>query len=566
MAGFIQQIRIKQKLAVAPVLIVLAAVALGGLVWKMTAAQDSALDQLYHEGFARKQLINDFAGTLIAINGGLYRSITWQNAGVGEKVVKDSIDATAALLNGVPGQLEVLDRAVGTSTEQRAMLADVRTAALAYVKKAREAIEMIDGDPVMAVTLLRQTERLYVKVDQTVTDWSGLQKRESDALFEKTRENSHSSVVWFFLTMAGAFCSAIVIIQLVGHGISADISKMTLVMSRLASGDTDVTVPASSRRDEIGDMGRAVEVFKDHAIQAERVRGEREEERARAAQERVTAINELSDVFETTVSAKVAAVEQATHGIGMTAQAMANRSQNSGGRSLDVGEAAAITNERAADAAESTRQLSESVNEIARQIGHSSQVSRQAVGEVNAMSERMGGLSNAVRTIGEVVQLINDIASQTNLLALNATIEAARAGDAGKGFAVVAGEVKNLASQTAKATDDIARQINAVQDSTRSMADSIGSVVETIRSLDQASSAIAGAVQEQEAATRAIADSIGEVAVQAQKVSASVAELAKSSTMACAGTVRVIWSAGSLAEVVRELNQEAVGFIERVRR
>jgi methyl-accepting chemotaxis protein len=174
-------------------------------------------------------------------------------------------------------------------------------------------------------------------------------------------------------------------------------------------------------------------------------------------------------------------------------------------------------------------------------------------------------LASTVQTIGDVVKLINDIASQTNLLALNATIEAARAGDAGKGFAVVAGEVKNLANQTAKATEDIARNISAVQESSRAMSDKISEVVNTIRSLDSAASAIAGAVQEQEASTRQIASNIDDVAAQTITVSKSVTALAKSSTMSSAGTVRVIWSAGTLRTVVQELSREAKQYVDLVR-
>jgi len=151
------------------------------------------------------------------------------------------------------------------------------------------------------------------------------------------------------------------------------------------------------------------------------------------------------------------------------------------------------------------------------------------------------------------------------LLALNATIEAARAGDAGKGFAVVANEVKHLANQTAKATEDIARQVTGIQDSSRRMGASIGGVVDTIRSLDEISSAIAGAVQQQEAATREIAANIDEVATQADTVSKSVGGLSRTSAMTCAGTVRVIWSAESLTEVVGSLTGETDDFLRRVR-
>ena len=566
MGARIISINIRQKLAIAPVLIVIAAVSLGLLVWNMTSAQDKALDTIYHGNFSKKQMVSELGATLLAIDSGIYRSLTWQNAGASDQIVKQSIDATVKLLDGIDGQLDGLDRRIGADERDRAAMAEVRAGATAYAKKARDVLEMVDADPAMAVTLLRQAERQAATVEKVVASWSDTQKQDNDALFDRVQAESHRSFLWFVAIMVVAFGGATAIIMVVGRSISIGVSTMTAAMTRLAGGDTSVEVPGFGRRDEIGDMARAVQVFKDTGIETEALRRSQEDERRRADAEKVAAVQAMADVFEQTVSTKVTEVETATNGIAKTAQAMAARSEQSGGRSMDVGEAAEITTERAAAASEATRQLSLSVNEIAEQVAQSNDIARRAVEEVNATAQRMGGLTDSVKTIGEVVKLISDIASQTNLLALNATIEAARAGDAGKGFAVVANEVKGLANQTAKATEDIARQISAVQDSTNAMAGSIGSVVDTIRSLDQASAAIAGAVQQQEAATRAIASNIDEVAHQAGTVSKSVAALAKSSTMACSGTIRVIWSATALGAVVNDLRAEAVGFLASVRR
>ena len=565
MMTLIRHIRIKQKLAISPVLIVLAALALGVLAWRMTAAQDVALDVLYHEGFAKKQLGNDLAVALMSIDGGLYRSITWQNAGADDKTVKGSIAATATLMDGIPARLDAIDKSLGAADGERARLAELRAAALAYVAKSRDVLDMLDGDPVMAVTLLRQAERLYAKVDQSVAAWSEMQKQSNDTLFEQTRSNSHHSLVAFFLIMGAAFGTATLIVLVVGHGISGGIAKMTQAMTRLASGDTDVAIPASDNHDEIGDMAHAVQVFKDNAIEADHLRQAQGDARERSEREKAAARQAMANDFESTVEAKLAELDGATGGIAKTAHSMVTRSEHSGGRSLDVGEAAVIATDRAAMASEATRQMAQAVNEIASQVGHSTRISQQAVDSVNHTVAQMDGLSASVQAIGEIVRMINDVATQTNLLALNATIEAARAGDAGKGFAVVAHEVKDLANQTARATDEIARKVTEVQDSARTMAASITGVVETIRSLDEVASAIAGAVQQQEASTRDIAGNIDEVARQTATVSEGVRELAKASTQACAGTVRVIWSATGLVTVVQALKGEAERFAARVR-
>jgi len=351
-----------------------------------------------------------------------------------------------------------------------------------------------------------------------------------------------------------------------GRMVGKPLTRMTDAMTVLATGDMNIAVSdMAERRDEVGAMARAVAVFREAMGETDRLRQAQEEERRRADRDKVVALCGMADDFEESVKTKVAAVEIASSGIRGTAQAMASRSERSGSRSLDVGDAARITTERAAIAASATRELASAVNEIAQQVSRSTAIARKTVADVDGTAREMEGLSASVQSIGEIVRLINDIASQTNLLALNATIEAARAGEAGKGFAVVANEVKGLANQTAKATEEIARQVAEVQDSSRRMGASIVGIVDIIRSLDEISSAIAGAVQQQEAATHEIAANIDEVANQANTVSKSVGSLSRTSAMTCAGTIRVIWSAESLADVVEALAGETDKFLARVR-
>jgi len=381
------------------------------------------------------------------------------------------------------------------------------------------------------------------------------------------RAELRSIIGWLIgFGLVATIVSVLVVRWILTGVIIRPINSMSNLMERLAKGDMSVSIEGVDRQDEVGDMARTVQVFKEHMVEAEGLRASQEEERNRASAQRAQARHDMANNFETTVKSKVARVDESTAGIRNTAQSMANRSEKSGGRTLEVSEAAEITTERAAAVSEATRQLAESVNEIAKQVSHSSRIAQKAVEDVNTTARQMAGLSEAVRAIGNVVQLINDIAAQTNLLALNATIEAARAGEAGKGFAVVAGEVKHLANQTAKATEEISQQVAAVQQSTREMTSSIEGVVETIREIDDISTAIASAVQEQEATTRDIASNITEVAHQAGEVSRSVTHLSKASAQACAGTIRVIWSAKTLANVVADLNDEADHFLQSVRK
>ena len=424
---------------------------------------------------------------------------------------------------------------------------------------AAEALQAVAAAEKVMVQTHRQVlePALNALAAQTRADMSAAQTHADTVT---ARADTLSTII-----QIGGLTVVILVGWLLAQSIYHPLDAMTRTMQQLAAGATDIAIPAQNRRDEVGAMARSVQVFRDAMQEAENLRHQQDEDHRRAEREKSAAILAMADDFDASVKTKVAEVDKATIGIRATAQAMADRSDRSGSRSLTVGEAALITTQRAAAAAEATRQLALAVNEIALQVDHSNSIARQTVEEVNATATDMQGLAQSVQSIGDIVKLINDIAAQTNLLALNATIEAARAGEAGKGFAVVAGEVKNLANQTARATDDIARQVSEIQDSARRMGDSITGVVGTIRSLDEISSAIASAVQEQEASTREISSNIDEVAHQANAVSVSVGDLSKASAMTCAGTIRVIWSASSLTKVVDSLTGETDSFLKRVR-
>jgi methyl-accepting chemotaxis protein len=524
MTAFLDNTRIKWKLAIAPVLIVAAAVVLGGLAWRMTAAQDNALDTLYHQSFSKKQMVGELGTTLVAIDAGLYRSITWQNAGADDKTVKQSIDATLKQLDGITARLDALDKTIGSAEGERATLAEVRTAATAFSKKSREVLDMLDGDPVMAVTLLRQAERLYTKVEQAVAAWSELQTRENDSLFDQTRVDSHNSLVAFFLIMAAAFGAAVALILLVGYGISSGINLMTLVMTRLAAGDNDVIVPDSGRRDEIGDMARAVQVFKDNALENERLRQAQEGEQHRMQDLLKSEMLNLSEVLEGEVATTVGDISTQAERLSEGANQLSATAQKLRETAQSVSAAIQTTSGNVQTVAGATEELEASSRGISKQIQSCSRLTDDARDKVDLASSSVGGLTEASARIANVVTLIQTIAGQTRMLALNATIEAARAGDAGKGFAVVAEEVKGLAHQTEDGIGKVNAQADEIGRTTREAVGTVEAVAATIREIEAITAQVANSAEQQRAATAEIMDS----AVQAAGHTQDVADHAQS--------------------------------------
>ena len=310
---------------------------------------------------------------------------------------------------------------------------------------------------------------------------------------------------------------------LLGRGMSRPLTAITAVMNRLSSGDTEVTIPGGDRKDELGTMAGAVDVFRRNMIEARALREAQEAAKQQAELEKKALQRQMADRFEADVKSVVGAVARATKDMQRVA---AEITASVNGTSAQATAAAAASEEASASVntvAAATEELASSVAEIGRQVTHSSDVADAAVTKAGQTTEMVGSLAAASEKIGDVLRLIGAIASQTNLLALNATIEAARAGDAGRGFAVVASEVKALASQTAKATEEIAGQVTAIQTSTGNCAAAIGGISDTIRQISGIATTIAAAVEEQGSATREIARSVQQVAAGTSEVAVNVA-------------------------------------------
>ncbi len=352
---------------------------------------------------------------------------------------------------------------------------------------------------------------------------------------------------------------------LIGRAISRPVVAMTGAMEKLAQGNTETDIPAQGRGDEIGAMAAAVSVFKQNMVEAARLRDEQEQVKARAEAEKRQAMNTMADEFEATVKSIVQAVSSAAGELRATAESMTATAEETSRRSAAVAAASEEASSNVETVAAAAEELAASTAEIGRQVMESARIAGRANDDTKDTDAKVQALTEAVHRIGDVLKLIHDIAGQTNLLALNATIEAARAGEAGKGFAVVASEVKSLATQTANATDEIAAQIKAIQDSTGTAVSAIQAIGQTIARISDISTTIAAAVEEQGAATKEIARNIQQASSGTHEVSANIAGVTKVADETGAAAAELLGASGKLAEQSQALRAHVDRFIAKVR-
>ncbi|WP_448202779.1 methyl-accepting chemotaxis protein [Azospirillum sp. sgz302134] len=351
----------------------------------------------------------------------------------------------------------------------------------------------------------------------------------------------------------------------VRRSITGPLQAITDVIARLAQGELGLTIPGVDKRDEIGALARAAEVFKRNGEEMQRLQADAARTREEAERTRKADMERLAARFEQAVQSVVETVASSATQLRASASALSETTSETSQRAASAASATEQTSASVQTVAAATEEMAASVREIARQVSDSSRIATSATAQARETDATVASLADSATRIGEVVDLIQSIASQTNLLALNATIEAARAGEAGKGFAVVAQEVKSLANQTAKATEDISAQITAMQTAASSAVQAIQAIGETIGTIHEISGTIASAVDQQGAATNEISRNVQEAAVGSQRASTDVSEVSHATATAGAAAEQVLSAAGALNEQADSLRREVRNFLSGIR-
>ncbi|AWU94689.1 methyl-accepting chemotaxis protein [Azospirillum ramasamyi] len=523
-----------------------------------------AVDGIHSEAAERLGRIDRLVAIAYVIHSDVSRHLALSGSGIEEAKLQSMRDAIAANLAKARTAIAEL-RAMPLAEAERAMLDEVSARLGAYAKAVDEMNQMAAIDRLIGIPMMAHTDVQFAALTAKVVETQAAIGRSTAAATQETRDATAAARRHFALVMAGLLLAMMAAGMVLARSITRPLQQLSRTTTDLAAGKLEGVVEGGWMRNEIGAMARALEVFQTNAREVERLTADQQRQKAEAEAEKHRAIHELAELFEARVAEVVQQVGAGAHQVRSNAAGMLERADSANRQAATVAAASAQAGSSVQTAAAATEEMSASIAEIGAQVRRSFDMVRGAVRAVEETNGHVVGLSDAAHRIGEIVGLINSIAAQTNLLALNATIEAARAGEAGKGFAVVASEVKNLANQTAKATEDIGTQIAAMQQVTGAAVTAIRGVGETVVGIDEIVGSIAGAMEQQAAATGEITRNVQEAAAGTAEVSRTIATVSTSAGETGTAAGEVLRAAELLDGQAVTLSREVKNFIGRLR-
>ena len=552
------------RVFVAPLMGILLTVGALVLADRQSEQATQAIDQIHQSAGERRDQIDRLVGTAYQIHSDVSRHLALAGSGLEDAKLQTIRDAVTANLDKERKVIAAL-RALPLTDGERALLADIEKRLDAYAKAVDQMNEMASIDRLIAIPFMANVDDQFKGLtDKALAAQAAIEQSTAKGT-QDTRDAASKARTDFALVMAALLAAMMAGGLVLARTITGPLKRLSDTTTELAAGRLDAAVDGTWMKNEIGVMARALQVFQDNAREVERLKIDQERQKQEAEREKHRAIHALADLFEARVGEVVQQVGAGAHQVRANARGMLERAEAANRQAATVASASQQAGMSVQTAAAATEEMSGSISVIGGQVRRSFDMVRDAVRAVEETNSHVVGLSAAAGKIGEIVGLINSIASQTNLLALNATIEAARAGEAGKGFAVVASEVKNLATQTAKATEDIQAQVGGMQTVTDAAVGAIRGVGTTVVAIDQIIGAIAQSMEQQGMATQEIARNVHEAAAGTADVSHTITDVSRSAGETGTAAGEVLRAAELLDGQAATLSTEVKQFIGRLR-